>query len=83
MSLIFHRFRDAAWALSFAESVHVTWGREWVICSAQDDANCIDPFPYELTPPIVLIERLHEGDEENEALMEAAVAGFYGEMAGT
>ena len=80
MSVIFHKFRDAAWALSFGESAQATWGVDWSLCSTQEHSDCIDPFPYALQPPIVVMDL---PDGETEAALERAVMGFYGEMAGT
>ena len=79
--MVFHRFRDEAWALSFGVSVRAAWpDLEWSLCSTQDHSDCIDPFPFALQPPIVLVDR---ADAETEAALERAVAGFFGEMAGT
>jgi hypothetical protein len=93
MSLIFHSFPNDIAACSFGGNVKSLHGLEWALCSAQAQANAIDPFPYELTPPIVLIERPSEGEDreeygvtegsELEDEIELFVVHFGGKFAGT
>lgn len=80
--LIFHRFPDAQEATAFAVAVAAAYpDLGWVVCSTQAHSNQLDPFPYELTAPIVLIDRPYRLGAE--AAIEAKAAEFRGEFAGT
>ena len=83
--IIFHQFPSTETAEAFVIAVREQFALEGSVHATQDEANIIDPFPFQLIPPIVLIERADDIDDENdlEREVEAAVAAFGGEFAGT
>lgn len=87
--LIFHAFKSKKDAEAFTKAAEKRWNS--LHCSSegefygevfdgQDASNEVDPFPFELTPPIVVIVR---GDSPWEASMEELVEDFAGRFAGT
>jgi len=81
MSLIFHRFPHVTAAAAFAVSAAgMEHGPGWSIHSSQESSNLCDPFPFELVPPIVLVDR---DEDEGDAQAERLVPLFGGEFAGT
>lgn len=81
MSLIFDGFKTRRDALEFARAVASRYQLPCRICDNQLQSDAIDPFPYELTPPIVLVDRSH--DQATEANVEKLVGRFHGSFAGT
>lgn len=67
--LIFHRFKSRESAERFAITVKNTFNLGATIHASQEESNQIDPFPFQLEPPIVLVERpLKEILSSEEAL---------------
>jgi hypothetical protein len=73
MALIFDRFKTRKKAEAFAAHVRETYKRKASVYDSQEasqgpnggfpkdnDVEVYDIFPYELTAPIVLVERFHE-----------------------
>lgn len=81
--LIFHRFKDLKQADDFAICVRDTFGRASRIFNSQEESDKFDPFPFELSPPIVLIERDGDDGLELEPKIEKLVEEFNGSFAGT
>ena len=79
--MIFDRFEDRQTAEGFAEHAKSRFGRKATVHGSQAESDRIDPFPFELQPPIVLVERA--GDFSLEDEIEESVNGFGGEFAGT
>lgn len=81
--LIFDRFPNQSRAQAFADYCIDHFGRNADVFKSQQESNKVDPFPYQLTAPIVLVER--DGDEgpELEPTIEQAVTLFGGTFAGT
>jgi hypothetical protein len=75
--LIFDSFPTLADAQSFANFVERK-GLYASVHTRRADSDLYDPFPYELYPPIVLVER-----HEDEKYIEKAVRSFGGKFAGT
>jgi hypothetical protein len=82
--LIFHEFPDAKQADDFALHVRDTFGRTTIVCESQEMSNKYDTFPFELKPPIVLVQRdeLDKGPQL-EPQIEKLVEEFNGRFAGT
>lgn len=79
--MIFDRFPSEVAALAFAISATCDlYGVQWSIHSNPESANAVDPFPYVLTPPIVLVDRC---EDEDERKIESLVKHFGGVLAGT
>lgn len=79
--MIFDRFGDLREASKFAVAVHETEGLNVCVYTSVDDACTADPFPFELTGPIVHVDRSDEpGIEER---IRALVTTFGGSFAGT
>jgi hypothetical protein len=81
--LIFDEFPSVARAQAFVASVEEHFGLDGTVCVSQQESNRIDPFPFELVPPIALIERPDLERPDNETRVTAAVAPFGGRFAGT
>lgn len=79
--LIFDRFRDLAHAESVAKRIREKLGLNVRVCASQEESDAIDPFPYVLTPPILLVER--PVYEQRERAVIAFVKGQEGSFAGT
>ena len=80
--MIFDRFPTKEDAKAFAEKVTATYGREATVYDSQEESNKVDIFPFQLDPPIVLVER----DYENftfESEIEMLVKDYKGIFAGT
>lgn len=78
--LIFHRFSSTDKAKEFANQVRREHNLNTVVCSSQEESDEHDIFPFQLTPPIVLV---HRASEELEHEIEQLVERFDGEFAGT
>ena len=72
--LIFDRFPSRTEAEAFAQATEL----KTCVFDTQTESNLVDPFPYLLEPPIVLVERGERDDE-----IERLVINFGGEFAGT
>lgn len=81
MSMIFHRFPNVEEATMFMSAVVTDHGLTCSIYATASAAQEADPFPGELVPPIVHVER-HDG-RETEAEVEALVSAYGGRFAGT
>lgn len=77
--LIFDRFPSYSTAAMFAAAVQKRHGLSAKVYDSQEASNKADPFPCELQPPIVLVER---SDDDEEGVINLA-ATFGGEFAGT
>jgi hypothetical protein len=80
--LIFDRFSTREMAEEFAKAVTEQYNRSATVYNSQEESDEVDPFPFQLSPPIVLVERLEIGDELEDEI-EDLVQGFGGEFAGT
>lgn len=78
--LIFDSFPDKEKAKEFVCAVRTKHGLKGTVHNNQDESNAIDPFPFELYPPIVLIDR---ADQQVERVVEKLVVEFGGSFAGT
>jgi hypothetical protein len=81
--LIFDQFPTRKRAEDFAGHLRDTFGRATRVCDSQEESNKHDPFPFELQPPIVLVERDVEIGSKLESKIERLVAQFDGAFAGT
>lgn len=79
--LIFDRFRDLAGANAFKANCSSMFGKSAEIFLDDNAAFVNDPFPYELDPPIVHVERDDDIDVEQQIIRSVAL--FQGEFAGT
>ena len=79
--LIFDHFPDRCKAVGFASHVRATTGRDAKVYATQAESDAVDPFPFVLVSPIVLVSR--EDDLSGEEAIELAVYRFGGECAGT
>jgi hypothetical protein len=76
--LIFDKFSSREQAEAFAATTTKRFGLETIVCDSHEESDQIDPFPFRLYPPIVLVERGHKEQE-----LERSVQGFGGRFAGT
>ena len=79
--IIFDQFPDQEHANKFAAHVRDTLGRTSFVYDSQVESNKHDPFPFQLQPPIVLVERAATPEKESE--ITALVENFQGAFAGT
>lgn len=79
--LIFDHFPDRLQAVGFASHIRATTGRDARVYNSQDESNAVDPYPFVLTPPIVLVPRA--GSNAVDDAVEMAAYRFGGEFAGT
>jgi len=85
--LIFDKFPDKAQAEQFAAAIREEFYlRAWIYMS-QDESDQVDPFPFVLDPPIVLVERPNGLSTaraiQRETKIEKRVKTFGGDFAGT
>lgn len=78
--LIFDRFKDKEQAKNFAAAVSSKFKLKCHVCDSHEEANKIDVFPFELDPPIVLVER---ASEKTESGVTNLAKEFGGTFAGT
>jgi hypothetical protein len=79
--LIFDGFPNHKKAQEFIEAVKEIFpNQEGIICKSHEESDQIDPFPFKLTPPIVLLLR---DEMYHEVAMEALAPWFGGRCAGT
>ena len=82
--LIFDSFKTDGKAQAFIDLLHkCDPALETHLLASQEESDKIDPFPFELTPPIVLVGREWPINEAQEAARERLVRRFGGEFAGT
>ena len=80
--LIFDTFKSEEQAKAFGLKVRENYpDRNTYLCQSQADSNKIDPFPFELIPPIVLVGRTRDYDKEKDII--ELVKQFDGVYAGT
>ena len=77
--LIFDRFPNFDGAFLASADIHKTWKFKSWVCETQEESDQIDPFPFQLTPPILLVESNHDDSAE----VKLAVACYGGSFAGT
>lgn len=77
--LIFDSFPDHTAADHFAQEVTARFGLWAAVFQSQDESNEVDPFPFVLLPPIVLVAR----DRAKEEAVEQLVEKHEGRFAGT
>jgi hypothetical protein len=80
--LICDGFGSRERAEEFAVAVMEKYNRAATVYDTQEQSNVVDPFPFQLSPPIVLVERLAIGDEL-EPDIEDMVHSFGGDYVGT
>lgn len=80
--MIFDQFASREQADAFAARVVTQFGRDAVVFPDVESANQHDPFPFELHPPIVHVDRDYE-TYAHESEIRELVAGFGGVFAGT
>lgn len=79
--LIYDSFSSREKASAFANAVIENYGRAAAVYDTQEQSNVVDPFPFRLTPPIVLVDSRDE-DEDEPAIIGLA-RRFGGNFAGT
>jgi hypothetical protein len=91
--IIFDSFPSRENAEKFASAVSARFNRQTHVCDSKKEADAVDPHPFNLFPPIVMVERLWpwEGatqddcdkDLQIEREIEESVTQFCGEYVGT
>ena len=84
--LIFDNFKNLEVADDFAIHVRDSFGRAARVCSSRDEFDKHELFPFELQPPMVLVERDKtdcDPSSKLESKIEALVEEFEGRFAGT
>ena len=83
--LIFDKFPSEKHAEKFANFTREVFNRETRVFLSQDESDKYDPFPCELVPPIVIVERERDVEKrgKDEKLLEALVIKFSGVFEGT
>lgn len=89
--LIFDEFPSEDAAREFMEQIRVQHGRDTWLFMSQEESDELDPFPCELTPPIVYVERherphtvaARQRDTQSEEKIVRLVEEFGGSFAGT
>lgn len=76
--LIFDAFPNKTDASEFAARVGEAFGLQASVHDDQDESDEIDPFPFELEPLIVLVER-----GPHDKTIERMAKTYHGEFAGT
>lgn len=74
--LIFDGFLDLEDADDFAAYVVDRYGLGAVVSTKQDDQ--LEPFPFQLNPPVVYVKRREQWDKAEERAIEASVRAFGG-----
>jgi hypothetical protein len=80
MSMLFDGFSDRKDAAAFAAAVKSRFGLDTAIYDTRAASDEADPFPFELTPPVVHVERAEAAIED---AVENFVLRFNGVFAGT
>lgn len=81
MSHIFDDFPSRAKADSFAVHIEQSTGRSAEVYDERRDD--LDPFPYELTPPVVYVDRHDVEPDGTDDVLTDAASRFGGRYAGT
>jgi len=81
MSWIFDSFANTERAEGFVAAVKDKYDLEAEVFDTQQESDAVDPFPFVLTPPIVLVERL--GGNKQEENLKRLVREYGGDFAGT
>ena len=86
--LIFDSFDSVEKARGFSAYVQDNFQQEAHVCDSVEEADEIDPFPFELFPPVVLVARDWRGLGNDAELAReddviASVRQFGGRFAGT
>jgi hypothetical protein len=81
--LIFDGFPSRALADAYAAWVIAKYERQACVYDSQEDSDAVDPFPFRLNPPIVLVDRLESDTVAHQARIEKSVKKFGGQFAGT
>jgi hypothetical protein len=81
--MIFDGFPIEAKAHEFAEHVKNVFGREAIVCLTEEEAREHDLFPFDINPPVVMVDRDGTNFGPEKDIIEAARLLFGGEFAGT
>jgi hypothetical protein len=81
--LIFDRLESREKAEKFAEYVRAELCRGARVFDNQEDSDRLDPFPFVLTPPIVLVDRRPNDEVKDDDEVKDTVKNFGGRYAGT
>ena len=79
--LIFDSFPTRTAAILFAAAIATEHELDVAVYGSNAAAQAVDPFPGELVPPIVHVER--DDNDRAEAVIEAMVETFGGVFRGT
>lgn len=82
MSLIFDGFKTKRDAINFAEKQSITHGIGFQVFDTVEEAQEADPFPYELTAPIVHLDRETKDGVELDTATERQIAEVVGRFGG-
>lgn len=75
--LVFDGFPSLQHAREFADHVvEIEPALKSYVFESADEANAQDPFPYQLTPPIVHVERANDGDDSTIERARELGGGF-------
>ena len=77
--MIFDRFPSKEKAEQFAADVSAAFGRQATVHDSQRDAETRDVFPWQLDPPIVMVDR----DDGTDDPISEMVESYGGTFAGT
>lgn len=80
--LIFDSFADRPTAQQCAEAITKQFNLKAIVCNSQGESDQIDPFPFPLVAPIVLVDRRDNLAEEAE-IERIIKRRFGGTFAGT
>lgn len=81
--MIFDGFPIEAKAREFAAHVISTYGRDAVVCLTEEEARQLDVFPFDVTPPIVMVSRDFNDFEKEPHIIRDARIVYGGDFAGT
>lgn len=78
--LLFDQFKSEKDAADFVAKVKNDYGLEGAVYDNQEQSDAVDPFPFVLTAPIVLIPRTNPVKEQDIIVLAEQ---FCGSFAGT
>ena len=83
--LVVDGFASLSEAAKFANEMQLEYERQALIFESQEESFAHDLYPFSLTPPIVLVERVYDDDCEDgwEKEILDSVVPFGGKFAGT
>jgi hypothetical protein len=81
--LIYDSFPIESKAREFAAHILATTGREVIVCLTEEEAREHDLFPFNVTPPIVMVGRDRNDYDGEKHITEIAISVYGGEFAGT